>query len=103
MSLNQHWLDANGNPAGGVNQDVGFTISWQNGPLGTGENWVAANGAFVENVLNACVQRLEFYQSSKFACSDNAAALDHINEAIRYLNRRTAVREARGVEGTHEL
>ena len=32
--FDQHWLDMDGNPAGGVSTGKGFTISWQNGPLG---------------------------------------------------------------------
>ena len=53
LKMNEHWVDENGNPAGGITQGVGFTISWQNGPLGTGEERKEPNGAFVENVILA--------------------------------------------------
>lgn len=101
MSLNYNWVDSNGNPAGGVFQDTGFTISWQNGPLGRDENRAVPNGAFVENVLRACFERLKFYQNSKFNCHENALAMSHINEAINVLNERTRKREERKVEGTN--
>ena len=97
-----HWNDANGNPAGGCTQGTGFTISWQNGPLGRGADRKEPNGAFVESVIAAAAGRLEFYQSSKFECAENAAALDHLKAALKILNDRTADRERRAVEGTHK-
>ena len=96
-----HFSDANGNPAGGATYGDGFAISWQNGPLGTGEARQEPNGAFVENVINAAIDRIEFYQASKFASADNAEALEHLTLAREALRRRTKDREARGVEGTH--
>lgn len=98
----EHWNDKDGNPAGGVTSGRGFTISWQNGPLGRGENRKEPNGAFVEDVLDAVIQRIEFYQSSKFACEENLDALDSLYEAATSLDRRTKDREARSVEGTHK-
>ena len=61
------------------------------------------NGAFVEGVLEAALGRLEFYQRSEFRCRENALAITKIEEAIHWLQHRTADREARGVEGTHHL
>ena len=98
-------LDDNGNPAGGSVNAVGFMINWQNGPLGRGEDRKEPNGAFVETVLEAAKQRLEFYQvasDARFACDENAIAIGHIKTALFVLNERTASREARQVEGTHE-
>jgi hypothetical protein len=101
MTLNEHWNDADGNPAGGISQGVGFTISWQNGPLGRGEDRREPNGAFVEEVLKAVVGRLEFYEDSKFSCSKNADAIEFIEDALVALKVRTEAREVREVEGTH--
>ena len=101
--VSEHWLDEDGNPAGGVSSAVGLTISWQNGPLGRGENRRPPNGAFVETVTLATIKRLEFYQASKFACAENAEALVHLNLALHILENRTKNREARQVEGTHAL
>ena len=91
----------NGMPAGGYVTGVGLVIKWQNGPLGRGENRKEPNGAFVETVIRAALQRIEYYQASQFACRENALAITKLEEALMWLNKRTANREARNVEGTH--
>lgn len=95
--------DENGNPTGGEVRGVGLSIDWQNGPLGRDGDRIDPNGAFVETVIAAAKQRIEYYQASKFACKENAEAVHHLGEALRWLNERTAKREARKVEGTHEV
>jgi len=97
----EHWNDDNGNPAGGVSTGKGFTISWQNGPLGRGVDRREPNGAFVEDVIQAVIGRIQFYQASRFNSADNAEALDHLRLAAEALDRRTRDREKRDVEGTH--
>lgn len=97
------WLDENGNPAGGVSCGKGFCISWQNGPLGRGADRKEPNGAFVETIIDAAKRRIEFYQSSKFACEENILALHYLNLALVALDKRTKERECREVEGTHGL
>jgi hypothetical protein len=97
-----HWLDSLGNPAGGVSSGKGFTISWQNGPLQRGEERLEPNGAFVETIIDAVIQRIQFYQDSKFNCIENEAALCHLMGALRWLEERTKNREERNVEGTHQ-
>lgn len=52
-------------------------------------------------MLEAAADRLRWYQESEFACDDNAEALALIEQAQTVLDKRTADREARGVEGTH--
>lgn len=98
---------SDGNPAGGSVEGVGLKIEWQNGPLGrpdpNGER-KAPNGAFVETVLSAVLQRIEYYQTAKegkFKCRENAIAITKIEEALLWLDKRTRDREARQVEGTH--
>lgn len=96
--------DAAGNPAGGVVVGTGFTISWQDGPLGRGEDRKAPNGAFVEDVIAAVIQRIEHYQEAsggKFACEENRVALACLRGALNELDERTKRREAAGIEGTH--
>lgn len=100
--VQNHWDDIQGNPAGGATFGQGFAVSWQNGPLGRGESRRSPNGAFVEDVILAAVGRLEYYQSGKFACEANAEALDHLRSSLEALNKRTADRERRGVEGLNE-
>ena len=58
--------DASGNPAGGFASGTGISITWQDGPLGRGPERLPPNGAFVEDVLEICVERIRFYQKSKF-------------------------------------
>lgn len=101
--FSEQWSDESGNPAGGVSCGKGFCISWQNGPLGRGEERREPNGAFVETIIDAAKKRLEFYQSGKFACDMNARAIENLELALAHLNCRTMDREERDVEGTHAL
>jgi hypothetical protein len=91
-----------GKPAGGSVKAVGLEIKWQNGPLGRGSERKEPNGAFVETVIAAALQRLEWYQDGDFACSENASAIQQLTSALATLEYRTMQREAAGVEGTHE-
>lgn len=88
-------------PTGGCSYGVGFAIGWQNGPLGTGGDRKEPNGAFVEEIVRAAKDRLEYYQSSPFKCHENATAIEALDSAIEALNHRTSKREALGIEGTH--
>lgn len=97
-------VDGNGNPTGGGAHATGIAINWQNGPLGSGEDRQEPNGAFVETVIAIARDRLEFYQNAsdgRFKCRQNALAITKLEEALHWLQDRTAEREARQVEGTH--
>jgi hypothetical protein len=110
--MNEFWncevandTDAKGNPVGGFVTGTGLMIQWQAGPLGRGKDRKMPNGAFVETVIEAAKQRIEFYQrvaDGKFKCRENAIAITKLDEALLWLDKRTREREARGVEGTHE-
>lgn len=89
-------------PAGGVVFGPGLCISWQNGPLGRGDERKEPNGCFVETVISAAISRLEFYQASVFRCTENQVALDHMRMALGALESRTARREEQQTEGTHQ-
>ena len=105
MFTSNHFTDSKGRPAGGSTYGRGFAIAWQNGPLvdpKTGQRG-EPNGAFVEDVIQAAIDRLEFYQRGPFACEANAVAITYLRSAIVQLNIRTADRERRNVEGTHEV
>ena len=98
-------VDTNGNPAGGYCYDgyfdVGngemphFMVKWQDGPLDRAAKQ-KPNGAFVEDLLEVCRIRLEFYQGSKFACEENAEALQHIEGAMAALAKRRERRVEQG-------
>lgn len=96
-------LDANGAPFGGWASGMGLGIIWQRGPLGNGPDRKTPNGAFVETVIDAVIKRIEFYQGTKFNCSENAAALVHLKAAAEILDSRTKARIAQNVEGTHAV
>lgn len=100
--FDEHWRDAEGRPAGGVSSGKGFTISWQNGPLGKGADRREPNGAFVEDVISAAIARIQFYQDSDFTCDENALALHGLKVAAKALDMRTTRRVDENVEGTHE-
>lgn len=94
--------DDQGRPAGGSVDGTGFHIDWQNGPLGRGEERIPPNGAFVEDVIGAALQRIQHYQDSPFACRENALAITKLEEALHWLDSRTQRRVAQAVEGTHQ-
>lgn len=94
-------LDSDGNPAGGSVNGVGLSINWQNGPIGRGDERIQPNGAFVESVIYAALQRIEHYQAGKFKCRENAIAITKLEEALHWLNARTCRREMQKTEGTY--
>ena len=103
--IGRHNVDDNGVPAGGITHGVGIHIEWQNGALrehGSDEP-AEPNGAFVEGVIEAAIDRIQFYQSTRFACHENAEILSALEKALDWCHQRTANRAAQGVEGTHEV
>ena len=91
-----------GRPAGGTVNGAGLSIVWQNGPLNRGSERIEPNGAFVETVIAAVLQRIQYYQASTFSCRENSLAITKLEEALHWLNSRTARRDQQGTEGTHE-
>lgn len=75
------------------------SVKFQKGPI---ENKIA-NGVMNEDLLTIVIHRLQGFQEGPFRCQENALALIKIQEALRWLNRRTANRVARNVEGTYQL
>lgn len=78
---------------------AGTKIWFQHGPIAE----VGVNGITNEALLAIVIDRLRGFQSSKYACRENALALTKLEEALQWLHWRTRGREARGVEGTHTL
>ena len=74
-------------------------VSFQNGPV----KEFGINGCHQEDLLAIVIDRLQHFQSGKFACRENAIALTKIEEAMHWLNHRTSERVKRGVEGTNAL
>ncbi len=104
--VSNHASDKDGNPAGGVTNGLGISISWQDGPLAVSGEREKPNGAFVEDVVAAAIDRMQYYQRAadgKFACRENALAITKLEEALHWMNHRTADRMERGVEGTYQV
>lgn len=104
VRYSQFLSDNDGNSMGGTSTGEGFGIQWQNGVL-------EPNGAIIEDVLGAVLDRLHFFQGDlpeqgggrgKFACRENSLAITHIEEALHWLNHRTLERRRRGVEGSYK-
>lgn len=72
-------------------------VDFQEGPILE----VGVNGVANEDLLCMVLARLEGFQSSKFACRENAVAITKIEEGLLWLRKRTMGREQRGVEGRH--
>lgn len=76
----------------------GVRLQFQNGPIAE----VGVNGITHEALLAILIDRLRGFQEGRFACAENAQALEHLIAARTVLQARTIARMARGVEGTHE-
>ena len=69
----------------------------QNGPV----KERGVNGCQVDTVIETAKIILEGL-NSKFPCRENALAITKLDEALMWLAKRKADREARGVEGTEK-
>lgn len=56
------------------------------------------DGTTNEDVIEVLINRLTFL-NARFPCRENAIAITHIETALLWLNKRTADRQVRGVEG----
>ena len=74
-------------------------VKFQKGPIK--EN--AVNGVMNEDLIAIVIDRMEGFQSGKYACRENAIALTKLEESLLWLRKRTMDRERRGVEGTSAL
>jgi hypothetical protein len=89
-------VDADGNPTGGFSVGQGYSITWQNG---VGDD----AGAHIDEVIDALIERLMFFQGSKFACPENGETLAYLRAAKISQEERTKRRKLRGVEGTYQV
>ncbi len=107
--VSEFTTDQDGNPTGGRTEmfaggDVdnspihAIDINWQDGIIGDN----GQNGAFVEDVLEAARQRIQFFNSGKFRCRENSIAITKIEEALQWLDWRTRQRLQQDVENTYE-
>ncbi|MCR6656629.1 MAG: hypothetical protein NVV63_12645 [Opitutus sp.] len=59
------------------------------------------DGTTSEEVLRVLIDRIRFL-NTKSPCRENAIVITKLEEALMWLEKRTADRKARGVEGTPE-
>ncbi len=85
-------------PGVGEVPTFGLNMKFQDGPIDAG-----VNGITNEVLLAIVTNRLEGFQSGRFANEHNGRALQHVRMAMSALIERTEERKERGVEGTHEV
>jgi len=95
---NDFRTDEQGNPAGGTSDATGVSIQWQNGPMATPDD---QNGAFVIDVIQIAIDRIKFYNESKFRCRENSLAITKLEESIHWLESRRTRRRDEGILGSH--
>lgn len=66
-----------------------------------GELVTVSNGTTNEEVLRVLIDRMTFLQA-KAPCRENAIVITKLEESLMWLEKRTADRVSRGVEGTHQ-
>ena len=93
-------FDASKNPAFKEgDQATVLSILFQQGAVPE----VGINGVTPESLL-LCIEHLfNGYQTSQFACDENATVLQGVGMALEAIRARTADRTQRGVEGTHKV
>jgi len=64
------------------------------------EDGTSENGTTLEEMLRVSIARLQEL-NGKFPCRENSIAITKMEEALMWLNARTANRIERGVEGKH--
>ena len=73
-----------------------FVLDFQDGVVPD----VGRNGLQNEDVLEALIDRMNWL-NGKFPCRENSIVITKLEEALLWLNKRTADRVKRGVEGQH--
>lgn len=83
-----------------VNQHLHF-IDKEPAADGSGGLVTIQDGTTNEEVLAVLIDRMQFLQRA-FPCRENAIVITKLEESLMWLNKRTADRIARKVEGRHE-
>ena len=66
------------------------------------EDGTFENGTTLEEMLRVSIERLSNI-NGRLACRENSIAITKMQEALMWLNARTADRKKRGVEGKHQI
>jgi hypothetical protein len=93
---NSHHWETEGKPDGGQSYGIGWCIAWQRGSL----QEQGRNGAFLIEILEACLDELE-HKHKSFPCPENEEALAALQECLNLLRARIDRRRNTGTYGTH--
>jgi hypothetical protein len=74
-------------------------IHFQEGPIKS----AGVNGVMNEDLIAIILRRLYCFQRTEYACKENEMAIQKLEEAMMWINKRTLDRKARKVEGTHKI
>lgn len=80
------------------NNDI--TITYVNFQNGARNSKGSSTGVLDQDLLEISRHRLKCFQEGEYACKYNEKALEHIEEALRWLNKRVEDRIKRQVLGT---
>lgn len=83
------------------NQTIQFIEKKPDPEKGNGVLFTVNNGTTNEEVLRVLIDRMIHSMQAKFPCRENAIVTTHLETALLWLEKRTADRKARGVEGKH--
>jgi hypothetical protein len=98
----RHYTTQEGAPDGGVAHGYWFTLCWQRGPLRNPDGTTnEPNGAFLVDVINAVLDRLEFYKRINATHLYDDRAIELVGRAVEVLRSRIARRDRAGTLGTH--
>lgn len=71
-------------------------IDIQKGPV---QHAGEVNGIFIEDLILVCIDQLEHFQNSDYACDENERTLHHLRCALDTTRARQYERLSRGVQG----
>lgn len=77
-----------------IYEGANWAIKWQNGAMELGRN-----GALTEEILDALIEHLSFFQKGKYACRENALVITKLEEAKHWVLHRKQLRETQNVKG----
>lgn len=72
----------------------GFSFKFQNGAMELGRN-----GATTEEVLDALIEHINYFQRGIFACRENALIITKLEEAKHWALHHKKLREAQDLKG----
>jgi hypothetical protein len=74
-------------------------VHFQEGPIME----AGINGIMNEDLIAIIIRRLNCFQKTQYACRENDMAIQKLEEAMMWINKRTQERRARKVEGTSKV